>query len=408
MITNNFRIQPDFKENFVNLLNNKQLGFTLVELMVSMVLGLILTAGVLGLYLSSQTNSMVQQQISDFQEDQHQVAQFISDGVAKAGFFNGCSPQNMGLVNLVNTGTSGSTRSFELDFTAGIKGYNQLMLPEDLSTGTGGLYSSTDFKAGSDILQITYIDNDTKTPVIGSNYSGAVDSYVSLTAGFNPNTVFRKGDLATIIEQDCSYATSFVNVSAQGKPYFTKGDVTTQYGGQNNCAVVNRTLGMGYMVKGNYDCGTVLTDDNFATVVASDFLLNQFNQNSSYFTTYKKIYAVMPYENTGSLYEIDLVTDLKTELVRGVEGIQFYYGISSKSSIYQGDASTDGNFERVAGYLSATDFQAAIDKAGSTATWADVVSIKMDLQLEALNSVGNFAPAGRVFTHIINLRNQSN
>lgn len=88
-----------------------QLGITLIELMVAMVIGLILTAGVIQIFVGSQQTYRFQESLSRVQESGRYAAEAISRDL-RGSDFRGCAGANPGNVtDLVGDGDS--------DFLAG-------------------------------------------------------------------------------------------------------------------------------------------------------------------------------------------------------------------------------------------------------------------------------------------------
>lgn len=76
----------------MNIKNYKNTqGFTLVELMVGMVLGLILIAGVFTVYLSSKKTNNTAQGVLGAQSDAQLALSFMKEDIAKAGWVNNSS-----------------------------------------------------------------------------------------------------------------------------------------------------------------------------------------------------------------------------------------------------------------------------------------------------------------------------
>lgn len=68
----------------------KNKGFTLVELMISLVLGLVLLGGVIGVFLSNQNTARATDDLSDLQNSVRLTFQLLSQDIRSAGFA-GCN-----------------------------------------------------------------------------------------------------------------------------------------------------------------------------------------------------------------------------------------------------------------------------------------------------------------------------
>src|SRR5690554_5044513 len=76
----------------------KQQGLSLVELMISITLGLVLMTGVMQMFLSSRTVFSTHQAISRIQENGRLAMEFISQDVRMAGFM-GCMSRDRDMVS---------------------------------------------------------------------------------------------------------------------------------------------------------------------------------------------------------------------------------------------------------------------------------------------------------------------
>lgn len=110
----------------------KQKGLSLVELLISITLGLILLTGVMKVFLSSKTVFSTQQALSRIQETGRLAVDFMSRDIRMAGFM-GCDSnpikgQNKNITNTLNT-----PDDFRFKFTEYIRGYTAPTVPTGLS-----------------------------------------------------------------------------------------------------------------------------------------------------------------------------------------------------------------------------------------------------------------------------------
>src|SRR5690554_3192946 len=68
-------------------MNTRNKGFTLVELMVAMAIGLILTLAALHVFLTNQRNFSMQHAIADLNEDGQMAVRFIAAEMRRSGFY---------------------------------------------------------------------------------------------------------------------------------------------------------------------------------------------------------------------------------------------------------------------------------------------------------------------------------
>lgn len=104
----------------------KQRGLSLVELMISLTLGIVLMTGVVQMFLASQVTYGTQQGISRIQESGRMAVEFLSQDIRMAGFM-GCSSRNMNVEN----GLQAPANDFLFGFDEGIEGFTDANLPEE-------------------------------------------------------------------------------------------------------------------------------------------------------------------------------------------------------------------------------------------------------------------------------------
>ena len=121
----------------------KQQGISLVELMISITIGLILMTGVVQLFLSSRATFSTQQALSRVQETGRLAMEFLADEIRMAGYM-GCMSRNMNF-----TSTLKDQSSFEFSFGDGIEGLDDFdgTVPTGYPAGFTAL-------AGTDVLVV--------------------------------------------------------------------------------------------------------------------------------------------------------------------------------------------------------------------------------------------------------------
>ncbi len=82
-------------------------GFSLVELMVSVVLGLLLLAGAVATYLASSRSYQEVEQVSALAENAHYAEQLISDALLHVGFFGEAPPEEITPASGFSTSVAG-------------------------------------------------------------------------------------------------------------------------------------------------------------------------------------------------------------------------------------------------------------------------------------------------------------
>ncbi|QJQ96984.1 MULTISPECIES: PilW family protein [Halomonadaceae] len=150
-----------------------QRGVTLVELMISLVLGLLVTAAVYQVFLSNQQSYRMQRSLAHIQENGRFALDMLARDIRPAGYRGGCASGDQ-----VNIHLSGSDLSrFSLEES--IEGWN----------GTAGEYASriTGYVPGTDVLLVSQV---TETGVGIDSVSGNSVKYSTLgNLSIKPNDI---------------------------------------------------------------------------------------------------------------------------------------------------------------------------------------------------------------------------
>jgi type IV pilus assembly protein PilW len=175
-------------------------GFSLVELMVAVVIGLLVLAAISTVMVSSKKNYTVQDSLARLQENARFAVDFITRDLRMSGYF-GCAHEALKATQ--NQLDVADTSTF-FNAAVGLAGV------EDVVVDTSKWYPSEEITAdpsgtikfvpGSDVLLVRYM-NGAGTPLTGS-----------MTAPTNPLTIaagnrLRKGDIAIVA--DCNTADMF-------------------------------------------------------------------------------------------------------------------------------------------------------------------------------------------------------
>lgn len=135
-------------------------GFSLVELMIGMTLGLILLLGVTSVLISNQRTYTTEDNLSRVQESARLAYDFIARDVRMAGY-TGCFTDVNTMTNTLNMGAGGCGTSYDYDFSIPITGHEALGTAWSpvLPTGFSGPLPGTDvitmrgaYDAGIDLV----------------------------------------------------------------------------------------------------------------------------------------------------------------------------------------------------------------------------------------------------------------
>ncbi len=350
-----------------------QQGFSLVELMVALTLGLVVVGGVVQIYLSNKQSYRMTEAVSRIQENARFAMELLTKDLRAAGHW-GCAVGTQ-LANTVNDSTPPYKWRYEAE---PIMGYEDAATtaPQDYK---GQVYSGTD----SDSFAVAYFDANQAFTV-----SAPVDDdEFDLTA----NHTFAKGTVLGLVLDGCGQAAVF--------------QLTNQvYGGGTR--VAHATSGTTPA-----NCGTGLSgteryplDGSCPAPNVSPFAPAT---GSRLMPFVKRAY----YIRAGASGEPALWRGFLTttggnpsfsseELVEGVEDMQLLYGV---------DTDTDGTADS---YVRADD----------VADWTQVVSVRVDLLLRSLeddlarqaqpyvfhgaNTTPGDRRVRRAFTTVVALRNR--
>ncbi len=103
----------------MNVLLKKQKGLNIIELMIAMTLGLILSAGAIQIFISTKTTNKVENALSRLQETGRYVIDVMAKDIRMAGY-NGCSSRGAIDVNVI----AKAPLPITLDGSDAIRGYN--------------------------------------------------------------------------------------------------------------------------------------------------------------------------------------------------------------------------------------------------------------------------------------------
>lgn len=313
----------------------KQHGLSLVELMIAMVLGLILMAGVVEIYLSSRASYRLTDALSEVQENGRFATNFIVHDARMAGY-SGCN-SDVKPTNALDVSDTDPILSFQ----NGVQGYQ--------ATGTAaanaswapslpdGLYTNLTNKPipGTDVLSIRTVQDDGVVL-----QAGMPDTSANMDVSGNAS--FTEGDI--LLLSDCSNAAVF---QVTGLP---SGKV--QHNTGNDASPGNKTK---KIVSAFQEGASISKINTFTYFIASR------NDGTNCDDTDV---------GTCGLWRTNVVnvdgaaTVKEEELVSGVTDMQVLYG-----------EDTDGN-GTPDGYVD----------AGPTVDWGRVVSIKIALLVESTDT----------------------
>ncbi|HEX2667592.1 MAG TPA: PilW family protein [Gammaproteobacteria bacterium] len=342
----------------------RQAGFSLVELMVALVLGLILTSGVISVYITSKNTYNVNNGLGAVQEHGRFAFSFMDPHIRMAGY-HGCARKQ------TPNNNSGTGADPVYDYSTGVYGY------EAKGTGIGDSLT-LDEATASTVLG----DPASWTPALdaggaGTLYANIKDKIVA------DSDVFMVRELAGApyplvgaFDDKTSLFVSTTDKASDGvtdvndSEFFTVGEIAMVA----NCSQQPQVF-------------TVTAVDTAAGSITYDALGVTFDSGGNVGAALTYAYFVGQGVDGGpALYEayLDSAGQLqKRELVSGIENMQVLYGVGDGS-----DAPVTVNFQTAD----------TIDAAGA---WNKVVSIRVALIARSDDNAVEKAPVDAPVFHML-------
>lgn len=175
--------------------DKKQTGLTLVELLVAMVVGMFLLAGVLQIYMSNfNANNMISG-ISSQQENARVAIQKISQSMRASGHFGGVESKDIQVMSsLALTGQGDCNQSWITDTSEAIRGFEGAATIGSVSDFPDDCI--THYVPNSDVVVVRYASPDGWRAVAGVD-AGKVYLRSSVTGGERGAEILAGGDISS-------------------------------------------------------------------------------------------------------------------------------------------------------------------------------------------------------------------
>ncbi|MCO6428104.1 PilW family protein [Nitrosomonas communis] len=257
----------------------KQHGFTLVELMVAMTIGLLLLGGVIAILTATHQTYRVNEALARMQENARYAFQLLSRDIRMAGYF-GCAGNGIPTVNTLNNATD-----FFWRLGQALEGFEAT----SMTAWTPALPDSGAIPSplgGRDIIVVRGIDGK-ETKVLshpGGNPPGSADLKVTVGSGLKENHI--------VLVTDCQAAAIF---------QITNFNTSS---GQDN--IVHNTGGTNTPGNATKELGKEFTGGELIKIATRSYFIRMI-------------------DDWPALYH-KIGTNDAEELVRGVENLQIEYG----------------------------------------------------------------------------------
>lgn len=320
----------------------QQRGLSIVEVMVAMTLSLILTAGVVQVFVGSKNTYRVNDAMSRLQEDGRVALEFLSRDIRMAAF-QGCS--RYGPV----TNTLNNASNIAYDFAVGVIGYDNL--PASMPTALTPLNPAP--TAGTDVVVVRrQVDNPVR---VVQNNNGA-QLFVEVTS----TETGACADGTTRVSGICQGDILMVSDCRKSRIFQTGNIQTTGSGSSVTLNVTHPASGSPGNAISSWGGSSAPDEERFsddAEIVKVATYIYYIANNA---------------DGIPALYRQDGTT-AAVELAQGVENLQVLYGIdNSPSDVNQ----------------SADVYSAA----GAVTDWDNVVSVRLHLLMRTVENAIAEAP----------------
>ena len=298
-----------------------QKGLSLVELMISLTIGSVITAGVVQLFSANSETYGVMIGQSRMQESARFSLDFIGRDIYKVGYF-GCFSSNE---QLYWTAASGDDIPYEFDLRNGLEGYNASNVDrawnpdlDDLPTTVNGTNTNVfvagtgintdNIVSGTDVITIRSLSQQDVETRLAEALVNATDDITVVKPADGTELGFDVGDLAMI--HDCEKATIFQVTGLE--------EVTDEI-----------------VIEHDVDTAGVSWGNSFARLA----IKNSFDTDAYVSAIETNTYFIAPGvgENNSGQVPLSLWrksgTTSPIELVEGIENLQILYGVSTDDDL---------------------------------------------------------------------------
>ena len=324
-------------------------GLSLVELLVSMVIALVVLAGVIQSFVASKQSFIQESEVAYIQENARFAVDLISRDIRQAGNW-GCS------------GSGNMANAYDGDLDSLVK-----------STAVEG------FEGGVSTLPAYLTNADTNTDALivrygDTNNAQTVDQHTTPSAiVLASSAAYSVGEIMVLSDANCDQAGIFAASAINGQT------VSHAVNSDNCTGMLSGTFECGNCTSSS-DCddgsvGDVMATGNDALYSAGSMLLPFVGH--AYFINESTFDSNLP-----SLHRVSITTTggvpTTEELVSGIEDMQISYGVDN-------DIVADGQANRYFTADQIPDDRASV--AGGNISWDRVVSIRIQLVMRSRNIV---------------------
>jgi prepilin-type N-terminal cleavage/methylation domain len=306
---------------------SRQRGFTLIELMVAMLLGLIVIGGVTSVFLANQQVYRSNQALGDVEDGSRTAFDLMATDVRQAGL-TGCGTTRK-IANVLNDGPyAGGTVAWFANWNNSLHGYGQSQTDPALSslTGTGARAPSS----------ATAADTSDSLELIGTNalpVSVKSDVQPGDTIHLSGASGLSAGDIIMVCDPNRAAIVQVTSIPASaGSVADVAHDIGTGGISPGNCSD-----GLGYLTAcdgGNGNANPFPFNAQVGTLTAVDWYIGLNPAASSGRSLYR-----VRLQNVGGTAS----ATTPEEMVRNVTGMRIRYHVANAASLVAASAVTNWN-----------------------------------------------------------------
>lgn len=238
--------------------SNNTSGFSLVELMVSITIGLLILAAISTLFVSSKRTYSTQDRLARLQENARFAMHYLARDARMAGYF-GCLDESTAVNSTLNAG------SYVYGPTTG-----GMIAVEGLENASGNWYPSnlaglpTGIKSGTDAITIRMVADPASTPITLTRPKPPTSAVfdVSDTTGINAGDIIMLGDCASADIMQVTQTPSGLKIQHNTGSTYAPGNSTKPLSKQYKSAQVYKFLARVYFVRDDAGVPTLFVQDN--------------------------------------------------------------------------------------------------------------------------------------------------
>lgn len=345
-------------------LKTSQLGLSLVELMIALVLGLLLSTGVITIFISAKQDYQVQDAMSQLQENGRFSLEFLARDIRMAGF-SGCS-NDMPTANSVDNAPPSVG-----GFAEGLEGFDG-----DEATVPTSRFPSV--LANTDAVVLHVADIGSELVVNNHNPSSAKIDVTNAHA-------YKPGAIMMIVDSNCSSRGIFVmsaptNNNDNATHVVHNTGKTFSYGSVSGVGNCTKAL------KGDFSCddtanasSTAYSDGSsvFSITSIGYYIRDPAQDNTLTSPTLYRVSFSSEFDATGA--------DVYQPIVEGVSDLDILYGVYDESA-------------KTLQYKTANAVEVADE-------WRQVISVRLEVEAQSLTPVEGSALT-RTYVRTVKLRNR--